>query len=185
MRKNLGPKTAVYPMPVFIVAAYDKYGNTNALNAAWGGISEDKEISICLSEDHKTTENILCSKAFTVSMATADYVKECDYLGLASGKKVPNKLEICGFHTMKSEFVNAPIICELPMAIECELIRYDADSCRLVGRIVNISMDESVLTDGKVDLTKLRPICYDSFHHGYHVIGERIGNAFSDGKFYL
>lgn len=185
MRKNLGPKTAVYPMPVFIVAAYDKYGNANALNAAWGGISEDKEISICLSEDHKTTENILHSNAFTVSMATADYVKECDYLGLASGKKVPNKLEICGFHTMKSEFVNAPIICELPMAIECELIRYDADSCRLVGKIINISMDESVLTDGKVDLQKLRPICYDSFHHGYHVIGERIGNAFSDGKFYL
>ena len=182
MRKNFGPKTAVYPMPVFIVAAYDAEGKANAMNAAWGGISEDKEISICLSDDHKTTEDILCSKAFTVSMATADYVKECDYLGLASGNKVPNKLDICGFHTVKSEFVNAPIIEELPMAVECDLISYDPESCRLVGRIVNISMDESVLTDGKVDLTKLRPICYDSFHHSYHVIGEQVGNAFSDGK---
>ncbi len=182
MRKNFGPKTAVYPMPVFIVTAYGQDGKANAMNAAWGGISEDKEISICLSEDHKTTENILFSNAFTVSMATADYVKECDYLGLASGNKVPNKLEVCGFHTIKSEFVNAPIIEELPMTVECELISYDPESCRLVGRIVNISMDESVLTDGNVDLYKLRPICYDSFHHGYHVIGERVGNAFSDGK---
>lgn len=182
MRKNFGPKTAVYPMPVFIVAAYDTNGNANALTAAWGGISEEKEISICISEDHKTTENILCSRAFTVSMATADYVKECDYLGLASGNKVPNKLEVCGFHTVKSELVNAPIIEELPMAVECELISYDAESCRLVGKIVNISMDESILTDGKVDLTKLRPLCYDSFHHSYHIIGECVGNAFADGK---
>ena len=68
------------------------------------------------------------------------------------------------------------------MTVECDLISYDPKSCRLVGRIVNISMDESVLTDGKVDLAKLRPICYDSFHHGYHVIGDRVGNAFSDGK---
>ena len=182
MRRNFGPKTAVYPMPVFIVAAYDTNGNANALTAAWGGISEEKEISICISEDHKTTENILCSRAFTVSMATADYVKECDYLGLASGNKVPNKLEVCGFHTVKSELVNAPIIEELPMAVECELISYDAKSCRLVGKIVNISMDESILTDGKVDLTKLRPLCYDSFHHSYHIIGECVGNAFADGK---
>ncbi len=182
MRKNFGAKTAVYPMPVFIIAAYDEHGNANAMNAAWGGISEEKEISICISEDHKTTANILFSKTFTVSMATADFVKECDYLGIASGNKIPNKLEGCGFHTVKSEFVNAPIIEELPMAVECELISYDPESCRLVGRIVNISMDESVLTDGKVDLSKLRPICYDSFHHGYHIIGERVGNAFADGK---
>lgn len=185
MRKNFGPKTAVYPMPVFIIAAYDENGVANAMNAAWGGISEEKEISICISEDHKTTANILASKAFTVSMATADFVKECDYLGIASGNKVHNKLEVCGFHTDKSEFVNAPVIRELPMAVECELISYDPESCRLVGRIVNISMDDSVLTDGKVDLTKLRPICYDSFYHGYHVIGERVGNAFADGKAFL
>ena len=182
MRINFGAKTAVYPMPVFIVAAYDAQGRANAMNAAWGGISEEKEISVCLSEDHKTTANILESKAFTVSMATADFVKECDYLGLASGNKVPNKLEVCGFTTVKSEFVNAPIIQQLPMAVECELISYDAETCRLVGRIVNISIDECALTDGKVDLAKLQPICYDSFNHLYHVIGEAVGHAFRDGK---
>ncbi|MBP3412751.1 MAG: flavin reductase [Oscillospiraceae bacterium] len=182
MRKNFGPKTAVYPMPVFIIAAYDENGVANAMNAAWGGISEEKEISICISEDHKTTANILVSKAFTVSMATADYAKECDYLGIASGNKVSNKLEVCGFHTDKSEFVNAPVIRELPMAVECELISYDPESCRLVGRIVNVGVDEAALTEGKVDVAKLSPICYDSFNHDYHVIGEKVGNAFSDGK---
>ncbi len=182
MRKNLGAKTAVYPMPVFMIGSYDEHGVANLMNAAWGGISEDKEISICVSENHKTTKNILANRAFTVSIATADFVKECDYLGLVSGNQVPNKLEKCGFHATKSEFVNAPIIDELPMAVECELISYDAETCRLVGKIVNISADESVLTDGKVDPAKLRPITYDSFNHHYLVLGEVVGNAFSDGK---
>lgn len=182
MRKNFGVKTAVYPMPVFIIAAYDENGVPNAMNAAWGGISEDKEISICISENHKTTANILHSKAFSVSMATAQYVKECDYLGIVSGNKVANKLEVCGFHTDKSEIVNAPVIRELPMAVECELISYDAESCRLVGRIVNVSVDEAALSDGRVDVAKLAPICYDSFNHNYHVIGAKVGNAFADGK---
>ncbi len=182
MRKNLGAKTAVYPMPVFMIGSYDENGIANLMNAAWGGISEEKEISICVSEGHKTTKNILTTHAFTVSIATADYVKECDYFGLVSGNNIANKLEKCGFHATKSEFVNAPIIDELPMALECELISYDPENCRLVGKIVNISADESVLTDDKVDPAKLRPITYDSFNHHYLVLGEKVGNAFSDGK---
>lgn len=169
-------------MPVFMIGTYDAFGTANLMNAAWGGIAEDKEISICVSDNHKTTRNILMTGAFTVSMATADYVKECDYLGLVSGDDVPNKVEKCGFHATKSEFVNAPLIDELPMAIECEVISYDSKTCRLHGRIVNISADESVLTDGKIDPKKLRPITYDSFNHHYLVLGEVVGNAFSDGK---
>ena len=182
MRKNFGAKPLIYPMPVFIIAAYDENGVPNAMNAAWGGISEENEISICISEDHKTTKNIIVRGAFTVSMATADFVAECDYVGIASGNKVPNKLEKCGFHTVKSEFVDAPVIAELPMAVECRLKSYDEDSCRLVGEIVNVCADESVLTNGKIDPMKLRPIIYDSANHAYHVIGEKVGNAFSDGK---
>ena len=151
------------------------------MNAAWGGISEENEISICISEDHKTTKNLLLKGAFTVSMATADYVKQCDYVGIESGNKVENKLERCGLHTVKSEFVDAPIILELPMAVECRLKNYDPESCRLVGEIVNVSCDESVLTDGKIDPEKLRPITYDSANHTYRVVGEIVGEAFSDG----
>lgn len=153
----------------------------NAMNAAWGGISEENEISICISPEHKTTENILKRKAFTVSMATADYVKECDYVGIASGNDVQNKLERCGLHTERAENVDAPIIVELPMAVECVLKSYDGETCRLVGEIVNVCADESVLTDGQIDVRKLRPITYDPACHGYYVLGEKVGQAFSDG----
>lgn len=182
MRKNFGAKPCMYPMPVLIVAAYDENGVANAMNAAWGGITEESEITICLSPEHKTTANIQKSAAFTVSMATADYVKECDYLGIASGNDIPDKLSRIGFTTTKSDFVNAPVINELPMALECKLISYDEDSCRLVGEIVNVSADDSVLNEkGKIDPAKLKPITYDSMNHAYLVLGEKVGNAFSDG----
>ena len=181
MRKSFGVKPMVYPMPVFIIGTYDENGVPNAMNAAWGGISEENEISICISEDHKTTQNLLLKGAFTVSMATADYVKQCDYVGIESGNKVENKLERCGLHTVKSEFVDAPIILELPMAVECRLKSYDPESCRLVGEIVNVSCDESALTDGKIDPDKLKPITYDSANHTYRIVGEIVGKAFSDG----
>ena len=171
----------VYPMPVFIIGTYGKDGIPNAMNAAWGGISEENEITICVSAEHKTTENFTARGAFTVSMATADFVNECDYVGIVSGNKVEDKLGKCGFTTVKSELVDAPIIVELPMCLECRVKSYDPDSCRLVGEIVNVSAEESVLTDGKIDPDKLRPITYDSANHTYRVIGEVVGKAFSDG----
>ena len=183
MRKNFGPKTMCYPMPVFIIGTYNQDGTPNAMNAAWGGISEEKEISICVSDDHKTTENLLARKAFTVSMATADTVAACDYVGIVSGNDEPDKFAKAGFHATKSEFVDAPLIDELPMALECELISYDKETCRLVGRIVNVCADESVLdADGKIDVMKLNPITYDSMHHTYRTLGPVVGQAFQDGK---
>ena len=182
MRKNFGAKPYTYPQPVFIIATYGEDGIPDAMNAAWGGISEANEISMCLSAGHKTVKNILARKAFTVSMADAAHVVECDYVGVVSGNDVPDKLEKAGFHTSKSEFVDAPLIDELAMAVECRLISYDPESCRLVGEIVNVSVDESVLTaDGRVDVTKLAPIVFDPMNSTYHQLGEKVGNAFKDG----
>lgn len=182
MRKNFGAKPWTYPQPVFILAAYGKDGTPNAMNAAWGGISDDKEISMCISAGHKTTADILARKAFTVSMATAAQVVPCDYVGIASGNNVPNKLEKAGWHTTKSEYVDAPLIDELPMAVECRLVSYDPESCRLVGEIVNVSADESVLDEsGKIDPDKLEPITFDPIHNTYRKLGEKVGNAFRDG----
>ena len=182
MRKNFGAKPMCYPMPVYIIGTYGADGTPNAMNAAWGGISEDTEVSICISADHKTTENILLRKAFTVSMATVNMLAACDYVGIVSGNKEPNKFEKAGFHATPSEFVDAPLIDELPMAVECQLISYDPESCRLVGRIVNVSADESVLGEnGKVDVKKLQPITYDPMNHHYLVLGEAVGRAFHDG----
>lgn len=182
MRKNFGVKAWVYPEPVFIVGTYDKNGKANAMNAAWGGISEENQLMICMGENHKTSQNLIDSQAFTVSMATVDTMVACDYVGVVSGKDADNKMEKAGFTTTKSEFVNAPIINELPMTIECKLISYNTETCMLLGEIINISADESILdADGKIDVDKLKPITYDSVHHKYRAIGEVVGNAFSDG----
>ena len=183
MRKNFGVKTYVYPQPVFIIGTYDENGTANAMNAAWGGISESNEISICVSDDHKTTKNVLARKAFTVSMATADQVVACDYVGIVSGNDVPDKLANTGWHISRSEFVDAPLFDELPLAVECKLTNYDEATCRLVGEIINVSADESVLDEnGKIDPAKLEPIVYDPVHHHYLKLGEKVGSAFQDGR---
>lgn len=181
MRKNFGAKPILYPQPVFIIGSYDENGTPDAMNAAWGGISEANEISMCLSAEHKTVKNILARGAFTVSMATADTVVSCDYVGLVSGNDVADKLEKAGFHTVKSDFVDAPLISELPMAVECRLVSYDPATCRMVGEVVNVCAEESVLTDGRIDPQKLRPITFDGMNNAYHVLGEKVGNAFRDG----
>lgn len=183
MRKNFGAKPYTYPQPVLIIATYDENGESDAMNAAWGGISGGSEISMCISEGHKTTKNILLKKAFTVSMADAMHVAECDYVGLASGNSVKNKLEKAGFHTVKSQFVDAPVIEELAVCAECKLKSYDASTGRLVGEIVNVSVDEAALDEnGNVDVSKVRPITFDPFNSTYVELGSVVGKAFSDGK---
>ena len=182
MRKNFGAKPWTYPQPVFIIATYGEDGTPDAMNAAWGGISDDTQISMCLSPGHKTVANILARGAFTVSMADAAHVAECDYVGIESANKVPDKVEKAGFHTEKAEFVDAPVILELPMAVECRLVSYDKEDCRLVGEIVNVSADETILDEnGKIDPAKLAPIVFDPVNNAYLKLGEKVGNAFKDG----
>lgn len=183
MRKNFGAKPLTYPQPVFIISTYDEDGTPNAMNAAWGGISEMKEISICISAEHKTTANILKRKAFTVSMAEAGQVVACDYVGIVSGNKVADKFAKAGFHAIKSDYVDAPLIEELSVAVECKLIDFNPESCILRGEIINVSVDERALDEnGKVDSSKVAPIVFDPFNNDYLKVGEKVGNAFSDGK---
>lgn len=182
MRKNFGSKPWTYPQPVFILAAYDENGEPNAMNVAWGGIHYDDQIAMCISAGHKTTANILVSKAFTVSMADVEHLVACDFVGVASGNKFPDKFARAGFTATKSEFVNAPVINELLMTLECRLVSYDSQSCNLIGEIVNVSADEPILdADGKIDPAKLRPITFDPVHNHYLELGEKTGNAFKDG----
>lgn len=174
-------------MPVLIIGSYDENGKPDAMNAAWGGISEETEISICISAEHKTTKNIIARGAFTVSVGDAENVAACDYVGIVSGNKEPDKIEKASWHAAKSEFVDAPLFDELPMALECKLISYDEETCRLVGKIVNVCADEKILDkDGKIDLNKFSPITYDPVHHTYRKIGDVVGKAFSVGtKLYV
>ena len=182
MRKNFGAKPWTYPQPVFIIATYGEDGTPDAMNAAWGGISEDTQISMCLSAEHKTVKNILARGAFTVSMADAAHMVSADYVGIVSANREPDKLKKSGFHATKSEFVDAPLIDELPMALECKLIRYEEASCCLVGEIVNVSAEEGILgKDGKIDLAKFEPIVFDPVNHAYLKLGDKVGDAFRDG----
>ena len=169
-------------MPVLIVGSYDENKNPNAMNAAWGGMYDTDMIMVCLSHDHKTTENIKKSGAFTVSFATSSTVIPSDYVGIVSANDVPDKFAKAGFHAVKSEYVNAPVIEELPMTVECKLVKFNEDGI-CVGEIVNVSADESILDEnGKVDAKKLDPIIYDSVTHAYWNFGEKVGQAFFDGK---
>lgn len=183
MRKNFGAKAILYPMPVLIIGTYDETGVPNAMNAAWGGISEHNEISICVDDSHKTAENAVNKGAFTVSIADRSNLVAADYVGIVSGNKEKDKIRKSGWTAEKSSFVDAPLFKELPVALECKLISYDKESCRLVGEIVNVCADEAVLDcEGKIDLEKFSPITYDPVHHTYRVLGEVVGKAFSDGK---
>ena len=177
-RKNFGAKPVMYPQPVLIIATYDENGVPNAMNAAWGITTDYKEITISLGE-HKTTDNLAVRKAFTVSMATEDQVIPCDYVGIESGRKEPGKFAKAGFHATKSSYVNAPLIDELPMALECKVKSFENGI--LIGEIVNVSADENVVTDGKIDPKKLKPIAFDPCNNAYLAMGDKVGDAFNVG----
>lgn len=181
MRKNFGKKTWFYPLPVLIIGSYDENDKADAMNAAWGGIYDSDKVVLCLSESHKTTQNIKKRGAFTISFADTVHVVEADYVGLVSANEVEDKLERAGFHTTKSDFVDAPLIDELPMTLECKLIKVNEDG-NIIGEIVNVNADDSVLgEDGMIDATKLQAISYDPVHNTYVKMGEKVGNTFSDG----
>ena len=184
MKKNLGNKTVLAPLPVLIVATYDEQGTPNAMNVAWGGQCGYHHVALNLSLNHKTTENLKHAKAFTLSIATVDTLVISDYFGLVSGHK-ENKIEKAGVHVTRSEFVDAPVIDEYPLTLECKVLEMQEalGEMHVVGEVVNMQADESILDEqGNVDLGKLRPISYDSATHSYRVLGDIVGKAFKDGN---
>lgn len=182
MRKDFGSQTWLYPMPVLIIATYDEDGKPNAMTAAWGGIHDNDQIAVCIDIAHKTAANVTARKCFTVSIADASHVTECDYVGIVSGNDDPDKFAKAGFHALPSALIDAPVIAELPMALECRLVSFDSKTGCTVGEIINVSADTSVLDEeGKIDVEKLAPVTYDPVHHKYIKLGASAGNAFKDG----
>ena len=184
MRKDLGSLPAGFPMPVLMVAAYDENGKVNVMNVAWGGICGMDKIALNLAPERKTLANIKASKAFTVALADEAHIKEADFLGIASGNTMPDKFERSGLHAVKSSHVNAPIIEEFPLTMECRLeeVRECFGEMRVVGTIVNVNVDEKVLDEkGKVDAKKLNAVTFDQFRNGYYSVGEKIAQAWNAG----
>ena len=174
MRKKLDTTGNVFPMPVLMVATYNEDGSVDVMNAAWGTMQESGIVALNLSESHKTTQNILKRKA----------VAEADYVGMVSGNKEPDKFAKSGLTASKAECVDAPVINEFPICLECEFLAYQDEpySCGVIGKIVNVTADESVLKDGKVDISLVNAIAFDPYTHGYYKVAERVGEAFQDGK---
>ena len=183
MRKSIKTTEAIFPMPVLLVATYNEDGSVDVMNAAWGTMMSRDTVILNLTETHKTVKNIKARKAFTVSIADAAHTTEADYFGVVSGNDTKNKFENSGLTAVKSENVDAPIITELPLCMECEFIEYQDGEygCGVVGKVVSVTADESVMKDDKVDISAVNAIAFDPYTHGYYKVTERVGNAFKDG----
>ena len=184
MKKDIDTKNALFPMPVVVVATYDEKGKIDAMTAAWAMISASDKITLCLDESHKTTKNIRAVKAFTVSIADKAHMAEADFFGIVSGHKMKDKFERSGCHATKSEHVNAPIIEEFPVVMECELAEIvETENLHvIVGTIVNAQADEKVLNrKGQITTSKIKPMVFDQFHNNYYGVGRKIGKAWHEG----
>lgn len=183
MRQTLKLTEGIFPMPVLIVATYNEDGSVNVMNAAWGTMQERDHVALNLTETHKTVQNIKARKAFTVSIADAAHVVEADYFGVVSGNKEPHKFEKSGLTASKAETVDAPVINEFPLCLECEFIEFQNDTYGIgvIGKVVNITADESVMVNGKLDTSLVNAIAFDPYTHGYYRVAERVGEAFKDG----
>ena len=185
MKKSLGAFPGVYPMPVLMVAAYDENGKVNVMNAAWGMICAMDKIALFIDEEHKTTQNLLKTKAFTVSIADKEHMDVADFFGIATGNKMTDKFERTGYHAVKSDVVNAPVIDEFPYVMECELAEVinTENMYAIVGKIVDTKAEESILDEkDKVEVEKLHALIFDQFKHGYYVSGDQVGKAWNAGK---
>ncbi len=184
MKTKINTTDAIFPMPVLMIATYNDDGSVNVMNAAWGTMVNGDIVALNLSETHKTVQNIKKRGGFTVSIADAAHVIEADYFGMASGKAVCDKLSVAGMTAERSALVDAPIVNEFPVCLECAFIEFQSGTYGLgvIGKVVNVSAEEKVLKDSRVDITALDAIAYDPFTHGYYRVSQRVGNAFNDGK---
>jgi flavin reductase (DIM6/NTAB) family NADH-FMN oxidoreductase RutF len=183
MRTKLKITEGIFPMPVLMIATYNEDGSVNVMNAAWGTMQERNTVALNLTESHKTVKNIKARKAFTVSIADAAHVVEADYFGVVSGKTEKDKFANTGLTATKSSLVDAPVINELPIAMECEFVEYQSDDTGLgvIGKVLQTSVEASKMKDGKVDVEALQAITFDPYTHGYYQVSKRVGEAFKDG----
>ncbi len=183
MRTKLSITEGIFPMPVLMVATYNEDGSVNVMNAAWGTMQERGTVALNLTESHKTVKNIKARKAFTVSIADAAHVVEADYFGVESGNKVTDKFARSGLTACRAECVDAPVISEFPLCLECEFIEYQDNEygCGVIGKVVNVTADDRVMKDGKPDMSLVDAIAFDPYTHGYYRVSERVGDAFKDG----
>ena len=183
MRERLKITEGIFPMPVLMVATYNEDGSVNVMNAAWGTMQARDTVALNLTELHKTVTNIKARGAFTVSIADAAHVVEADYFGVESGNRASDKFARSGLTASRAETVDAPVVNEFPLCLECEFIEYQTNEfgCGVIGKVVNVTADQSVMEDGKLNMSLVGAIAFDPYTHGYYKVTERVGDAFKDG----
>lgn len=184
MLKDLGVKPYLFPMPVLMIATYCDDGSVDVMNMAWGGICDENMVALNISESHKTSQNIKNRMAFTLSIADIDHIEAADFFGIATGNKMNDKFERSGLHAEKSSRVDAPVITDFPITLECKVkeLQHSDSGFRVVGEIINVLADEKVLDEkGMVDPIKLNAFVFDQFQSGYYAIGEKVGQAWKTG----
>ena len=184
MTKDFGVKPYLFPMPTYMIGTYNEDDTVDVMMMAWGGICAEDMVALNLEADHKTVANIENRKAFTLSIPSVDTIRESDFLGIATSNKMTDKFERTGLHAVKSTRVDAPIITEYPVALECEMVEMQNQpyGLRVLGKIINVVADERVLDDaGKVDAGKIKAFAFDQMQSGYYVIGEKVGKAWNSG----
>lgn len=184
MKKQIKTTESIFPMPVLLISTFNEDDTVNVMNAAWGTMLDRDKVALNLTKTHKTVQNILKRKAFVIHIADAKHVVEADYFGIVSGNHNKDKFRNSGLTFIKSEKVDAPIINEFPIAIECEFIEYQEDETGLgvIGKVVRTLVEEENLKNDKLDIDSLEAIAFDPYTHGYYKVSQRVGEAFSDGK---
>lgn len=184
MKKSFGVQPYLFPMPTYMIGTYNEDDTVDVMMMAWGGICDTDMVALNLSADHKTVANLKARKAFTLAIPGVDTLKESDFLGIASGNKMPDKLARTGLHAVKSEKVDAPVIEEYPVTLECTVEKFEDEpyGLRVLGRIVNVLADEKTLDEkGKIDAGKINAFVFDQMRNGYYAIGEKVGQAWNAG----
>lgn len=183
MKLPIKTTEAIFPMPVLLISTFNEDGSVDVMNAAWGTMLERDMVALNLTETHRTVQNIKARKGFVIHLTDAKHVVEADWFGVVSSNKEPKKFEKSGMTFVKSELVDAPIINELPVAIECEFVEYQSDATGLgvIGKVVRTSVEEANMKDGKIDIDSLDAISFDPYTHGYYKVSGRVGEAFKDG----
>ena len=188
MKKDLGIQPYLFPMPVLMISTYGDDGAVDVMNMAWGGICAENMVALNIGEEHKSTENIKKRMAFTLSIADTAHLDEADFFGIASGNSMTDKFARSGLHAVKSTRVDAPVVEEFPITLECKVkeLQHTCYGFRVLGEIVNVLADESVLDEkGKVDPAKLNAFAFDQFQNGYYKVGEKVGQAWGNGTKFM
>lgn len=183
MGTKLNITEGIFPMPALMIGTYNEGGSVNVMNAALGTMQERDIVALNLTETHKTVQNIKAQGGFTVSIADAAHMVEADYFGVESGNRVTDKFARSGLTASKAETVDAPVINEFPICLECQFIEYQDGEygCGVIGKMVNVTADEHVMMNGRIDMARVQAIAFDPYPHGYYKVTERVGEAFKDG----